>query len=89
MPMMSAEFVALMQAGRPHSDPRDPRPLGSSGRGLFTSRTCLSCGHVSVENRKTQAYFACVRCGYRANADVVGARNAKRAGLVLRDARAA
>ena len=40
-----------------------------------TSQTCPSCGHVSRENRKTQAKFACVSCGYRNNADVVGAIN--------------
>ncbi|MFI6739707.1 RNA-guided endonuclease InsQ/TnpB family protein [Nonomuraea sp. NPDC050451] len=54
-----------------------------------TSRTCPECGHVSGENRTTQADFVCVTCGYAANADVVGASNIKRAGLVLRDARAA
>ncbi len=69
----------------------------SAGRELIavnpanTSRTCPApqCGNVSGENRKTQADFACVKCGYTANADVVGASNIKRAGLVLRDARAA
>nr|WP_315591559.1 transposase [uncultured Cupriavidus sp.] len=38
-----------------------------------TSRTCPSCGHVSAENRKTQALFVCVQCGYKNNADHVGA----------------
>jgi putative transposase len=54
-----------------------------------TSRTCPGCGHVSVASRTTQVGFVCVRCEYAANADVVGASNIKRAGLVLRDARAA
>ena len=40
-----------------------------------TSRTCPACGHVSAENRRTQARFACVECGYENNADVVGAIN--------------
>src|SRR3984957_17369398 len=40
-----------------------------------TSRTCPCCGHVSAGNRKTQALFACVRCGHEANADHVGALN--------------
>ncbi|MBE1559982.1 RNA-guided endonuclease InsQ/TnpB family protein [Nonomuraea africana] len=53
-----------------------------------TSRTCPICGHVSGENRKTQADFVCVVCGHAANADVVAASNILRAGLVLRDARA-
>jgi putative transposase len=51
-----------------------------------TSRTCPDCGHASGDNRRTQAEFVCVGCGYTANADVVGASNiATRAGLVLRE----
>ncbi len=45
-----------------------------------TSRTCPCCGHVSAENRPTQARFACVVCGYENNADVVGAINVLAAG---------
>ena len=33
------------------------------------------------ENRKTQAKFACIQCGFQENADVVGAMNILRAGL--------
>jgi len=40
-----------------------------------TSRTCPACGHVSADNRQTQAKFACVDCGYENNADMVGAIN--------------
>jgi len=40
-----------------------------------TSRTCLSCGHVDKKNRKSQSEFECVLCGFKANADVVGAKN--------------
>ena len=40
-----------------------------------TSRTCPACGHVSDENRQTQARFECVECGYENHADVVGAIN--------------
>lgn len=40
-----------------------------------TSRTCPRCGHVHADNRKTQARFACVECGYEEHADVVGAIN--------------
>jgi putative transposase len=47
---------------------------------LNTSRTCLACGHVAKENRKTQALFYCVECGYEENADLVGAINILRAG---------
>jgi len=46
-----------------------------------TSRTCPACGHVSADNRQTQARFACVECGYENHADMVGAINVLRAGL--------
>jgi putative transposase len=45
-----------------------------------TSRTCPCCGHVSKDNRQTQAQFLCVECGFEKNADVVGAINVLRAG---------
>lgn len=45
-----------------------------------TSRTCPCCGHVSADNRQTQARFECVECGFEENADVVGAINVLRAG---------
>jgi len=45
-----------------------------------TSRTCPTCGHVSADNRKTQAQFRCATCGFEENADVVGAINILRAG---------
>jgi len=47
-----------------------------------TSRICPACGHVSKDNRQTQADFVCVECGYANNADVVGAINILRAGHV-------
>ena len=40
-----------------------------------TSQTCPCCGYTDKENRPTQAEFECVKCGYRENADVVGALN--------------
>ena len=45
-----------------------------------TSRTCPRCGLASAENRKSQATVACIGCGYRSNADEVGAINILRAG---------
>ena len=45
-----------------------------------TSRTCPECGHVSGENRRSQASFKCVKCGFEQNADLVGAVNILRAG---------
>ena len=47
----------------------------------YTSQICPKCGQVNKENRKTQAKFACVQCGFQENADVVGALNILRAGL--------
>jgi len=51
-----------------------------------TSQTCPCCGHVSKENRQTQAKFLCVDCGYENHADVVGAINILSRGMqILRD----
>ena len=53
-----------------------------------TSRMCPDCGHVSADNRRTQARFECVECGFEENADLVGAINILRAGharLACRD----
>jgi putative transposase len=41
----------------------------------YTSQTCPCCDHVSRDNRKTQAKFVCVSCGFSENADTVGAIN--------------
>ncbi len=41
----------------------------------FTSQRCSACGHVDARSRESQARFACVACGYAANADVNAARN--------------
>ena len=41
----------------------------------YSSQECPCCGHVSSENRKTQADFVCVECGYSNNADIVAAKN--------------
>lgn len=55
--------------------------LASKGRKLVkvapqnTSQTCSKCGHVSKQNRKTQAHFKCVQCGYETNADLNAAVN--------------
>ena len=53
-----------------------------------TSRTCPSCGHVSADNRKTQALFFCTECGYSANADYVAAVNIKARGIMKSGGRA-
>src|SRR6266513_1964273 len=48
-----------------------------------TSRKCPGCGHTSGDNRKRQAQFTCLECGFSANADWVAAMNIKEAGLAL------
>jgi IS605 OrfB family transposase len=49
-----------------------------------TSKTCSRCGHASKENRRSQAEFSCVRCGYEAHADFNAARNLATRGAVIR-----
>jgi IS605 OrfB family transposase len=46
-----------------------------------TSQTCPMCSHAAKENRTTQSSFYCVRCGYEANADQVGAINILNRGI--------
>jgi len=45
-----------------------------------TSRRCPACEHISADNRRTQALFRCVACGFEAHADWVAAVNILRAG---------
>ena len=40
-----------------------------------TSRTCSQCGHCEKANRKSQAEFCCLHCGYSRLADFNAARN--------------
>ena len=40
-----------------------------------TSQRCSRCGHTAVENRRTQANFHCVSCGFELNADHNAALN--------------
>ena len=47
----------------------------------YTSQTCSHCGHAEKENRKTQARFLCVSCGYVSNADTNAAINIWRLGM--------
>ena len=48
-----------------------------------TSRTCHACGHVSKDNRRSQARFKCVACGRGAHADINAAKNILAAGLAV------
>lgn len=47
----------------------------------YTSQTCPRCEHTARDNRKTQAQFMCVACGYTEHADIVGATNILARGL--------
>lgn len=41
----------------------------------YTSQKCSVCRYVDAGNRLTQAAFCCLKCGFRANADLNAARN--------------
>ena len=41
----------------------------------FTSQRCPRCGTIHKNNRRTQALFRCVNCGFQHNADIVAALN--------------
>ena len=47
----------------------------------YTSQRCSECGHTDKENRKTQARFLCVSCGFASNADTNAAINIRRLGM--------
>lgn len=47
----------------------------------YTSQRCAECGHVSPQNRLSQAEFRCVACGHTDHADVNAARNVLADGL--------
>ncbi len=48
----------------------------------YTSQTCPVCGYVARANRRTQALFSCMACGYSAPADHNAARNIRARALV-------
>jgi putative transposase len=49
-----------------------------------TSRTCSRCGYVDKRNRRSQAEFSCLRCGFTCHADLNAARNLADRGAVTR-----
>lgn len=51
----------------------------------YTSRACSECGYIDKENRKKQAEFKCLKCGYEANADYNAALNIARGGVIMPD----
>jgi len=48
-----------------------------------TSRTCSQCGHCHKGNRKTQAEFRCLQCGYSNHADINAALNLSALGALV------
>ena len=46
----------------------------------YTSRLCPQCGYFHADNRKTQATFNCLLCGFTGHADWVAAVNVLAAG---------
>lgn len=47
----------------------------------YTSQKCSQCGYVSKDNRKTQAKFRCMACGFECNADHNAALNILASGI--------
>lgn len=47
----------------------------------YSSQTCPRCGTLSKANRKSQALFHCVNCGFQHNADYVASVNLSRVEL--------
>ncbi len=47
----------------------------------YTSQACNACGHVSKDNRTSQAVFKCVACGHAEHADVNVVRNILASGI--------
>ena len=41
----------------------------------YTSQRCSRCGYINSDNRKTQANFLCLKCGFEANADYNASQN--------------
>jgi IS605 OrfB family transposase len=48
----------------------------------YTSQTCSRCGHCEQDNRKSQAKFRCVACGFSAPAGLNAAENIRRAAVI-------
>ena len=46
----------------------------------FTSQRCSECGHLCMNNRRTQSAFICLACGHAENADMNAAKNILAAG---------
>ena len=49
----------------------------------YSSQECSQCGYTHEDNRKTQAVFSCLECGYTANADTNAAKVILGRGIAL------
>ena len=47
----------------------------------YTSQCCNVCGHIDINNRRTQANFECKNCGHQDNADLNAAKNIELLGV--------
>ncbi|HEV2457335.1 MAG TPA: transposase [Ktedonobacterales bacterium] len=47
----------------------------------YTSQTCSHCGHCEKANRRSQAQFLCVACGFSVHADLNAAVNIRESAL--------
>ena len=50
---------------------------------VASSQKCSECNYVSADNRKTQAEFVCIACGYNDHADINASKNIKAAGSAV------
>jgi IS605 OrfB family transposase len=41
----------------------------------YTSQKCSKCGHTAKNNRQSQSWFVCKKCGFQHNADLNAAKN--------------
>jgi IS605 OrfB family transposase len=50
----------------------------------YTSQKCSRCGHIERENRQSQSWFVCKKCGFQHNADLNAAKNIRQNHLASR-----
>ena len=69
-----APWIVRRVAGRIEQKAQENRVRPAKNDPADTSRTCPPCGKVSRENRKGEK-FQCIACGYKGDADYIGALN--------------
>jgi transposase len=66
----------MVRAPKPKPDPDNKDaylPNGRAAKAAYSSLECRNCGHISTENRKSQAEFECIACGHQDHADIQAA----------------